>query len=821
MKQGIIFLSILFIAFCSKAQMQNNSLQGNDSTKNGFRGVTAAKYGLQYSQSFVDTATANSFIGGRLKGIPGLEILVGNVKYIRSQDITKWIKSSASAIMDYWSIFGNPDTDGGSINFLGTTNEANLTFLRYNTVSGRLGANNTSFGYQSMPEDNGSFNSGFGVGSLNAVTGGMNNSGFGAYSLNINGSGDNNTALGSHALENNSSGSGNIGIGYKAGKYSVSLDNRLYISSIDRTNVNGDSTKSIIYGLQGPDSSAQKLTINGKIRVTNVPKAVGLYAARFDASGNLTRADTTISSGGTNSNIGSGYRWAVPGTNNIKTHFAVNGLTNDSTSNSNAITTKLGGTLIEGTIIDGAGNDFSLASFGSGIQITGGGNTSIGDINAFANGNTFNIHSNNGYADYDNPTHDVRFGINESNPDSTLTVKGGLHITRGVRFSGLPTGVGTKSIRIDASGHLSIADTTITSSFTLTNGNGTTASGSSVNLGGNLTSNTTVNGATLDKSLAFEGTVTGLNLQRTAAGLSQFGNYNASQNGNTFTIDDANALAYYDNTAHTGFFGINKNTPVASLDINGNLAVNDGSNQGIGIFSEASTSVGGAATRVEINGNTTSDNIIINSTNGLLVNTGGISIGTGSAPTSGYNIESNNSNIKLRNSNTGITTDASTGQTITGDKGGIAGNGTTNIVDDNNQKHILNKNVQFSDYGAGALTTDIAGNITATSDERLKNIQGYSHVGLKEVMELRPINYKWNGLSRNETEGIYTGFSAQNVRDNIPNGTGVMKGKEGYLTLQDRAVLAAAIVAIQDLKKLNDAQQKQINSLKKQLKKKK
>lgn len=43
-------------------------------------------------------------------------------------------------------------------------------------------------------------------------------------------------------------------------------------------------------------------------------------------------------SGSTNLNIGSGYRWAVPTTNNIKTFFSDGTLTLDSTTNTNAIT---------------------------------------------------------------------------------------------------------------------------------------------------------------------------------------------------------------------------------------------------------------------------------------------------------------------------------------------------------------------------------------------------------------------------------------------------------------------------------------------------
>ena len=44
----------------------------------------------------------------------------------------------------------------------------------------------------------------------------------------------------------------------------------------------------------------------------------------------------------------------------------------------------------------------------------------------------------------------------------------------------------------------------------------------------------------------------------------------------------------------------------------------------------------------------------------------------------------------------------------------------------------------WSSYGAGALTTDASGNITAVSDERLKDIQGKFNRGLAEILTLEP-----------------------------------------------------------------------------------
>lgn len=52
-------------------------------------------------------------------------------------------------------------------------------------------------------------------------------------------------------------------------------------------------------------------------------------------------------------------------------------------------------------------------------------------------------------------------------------------------------------------------------------------------------------------------------------GLYQIGDIQASVNGNYFTVDDANNKAYYDNTAHTGKFGINTNAPAQPLHVVG------------------------------------------------------------------------------------------------------------------------------------------------------------------------------------------------------------------------------------------------------------
>ncbi len=105
--------------------------------------------------------------------------------------------------------------------------------------------------------------------------------------------------------------------------------------------------------------------------------------------------------------------------------------------------------------------------------------------------------------------------------------------------------------------------------------------------------------------------------------------------------------------------------------------------------------------------------------------------------------------------------------------------------------------VSMSAYGAGTATFDASGNITSVSDERLKNIEKKFNRGLKEVIKVQPIVYKWKQESGWDTKHSYVGFSAQNVNKQIPEAT--FKNKDGFYTLQDRALMATMVNAIKEL----------------------
>jgi hypothetical protein len=105
--------------------------------------------------------------------------------------------------------------------------------------------------------------------------------------------------------------------------------------------------------------------------------------------------------------------------------------------------------------------------------------------------------------------------------------------------------------------------------------------------------------------------------------------------------------------------------------------------------------------------------------------------------------------------------------------------------------------LQLPAYGAGTLTTDGSGNVTAASDERLKDIQGTFDRGLADLEKLEPIFYKWKADTGFDATTTYAGFSAQNVQAAVPEAVG--HGKDGFLTLQDRPLIATIVNAIKEL----------------------
>jgi hypothetical protein len=110
--------------------------------------------------------------------------------------------------------------------------------------------------------------------------------------------------------------------------------------------------------------------------------------------------------------------------------------------------------------------------------------------------------------------------------------------------------------------------------------------------------------------------------------------------------------------------------------------------------------------------------------------------------------------------------------------------------------------VTIANLGTGTVQST-SGVLSVISDERMKNISGNFTKGLEALKGVVPITYTWNEASNLPMDVPMTGFSAQNIQANIPEA--VTENKDGYLGLQDRAILATTVNAINqlDLKLLN------------------
>jgi hypothetical protein len=104
----------------------------------------------------------------------------------------------------------------------------------------------------------------------------------------------------------------------------------------------------------------------------------------------------------------------------------------------------------------------------------------------------------------------------------------------------------------------------------------------------------------------------------------------------------------------------------------------------------------------------------------------------------------------------------------------------------------------FMDNGGGIYRTSNVGTFDQTSDERLKDIAGPWLRGLKEVLAIEPIRFKYkrgNPLGI-EAQAEHIGVSAQALQRAIPEA--VRRGEQGYLSITLDQVVWSMVNAIKD-----------------------
>lgn len=98
--------------------------------------------------------------------------------------------------------------------------------------------------------------------------------------------------------------------------------------------------------------------------------------------------------------------------------------------------------------------------------------------------------------------------------------------------------------------------------------------------------------------------------------------------------------------------------------------------------------------------------------------------------------------------------------------------------------------------------TDASKNLISVSDERLKNIFDPPAHGLKEILQIKPIRFRFKHDP--EDSQVVIGFSAQNVKRVIPEC--VTANDDGIMGINSRGILAALVTSIQEL----DAENKKL-----------
>lgn len=138
----------------------------------------------------------------------------------------------------------------------------------------------------------------------------------------------------------------------------------------------------------------------------------------------------------------------------------------------------------------------------------------------------------------------------------------------------------------------------------------------------------------------------------------------------------------------------------------------------------------------------------------------------------------------------------------------IYNNGSSLILGTNGMDGITLSSAQavrFNAYGAGTLSTDSNGNISASSDARLKtNLRMFAR-GLADLVKISPKTFNWTEASGLDTQHDYSGFIAQDVQAAIPEAVYEGKDDAKTLSINDRAVIAALVNAVKELKAEVDA----------------
>ncbi len=156
---------------------------------------------------------------------------------------------------------------GYQAGYSNTAGKYNLAMGNYALYSNTLGWFNLAIGSNALYSNTtGSENSALGRDVLYSNTTGGYNLALGRDALYSNTTGNYNSVVGTNAFFSNITGSNNVALGTYAGAYETG-SNTFYVNNQDRSNISGDRTKSLMYGVFADLPANQTLTINANVGI--------------------------------------------------------------------------------------------------------------------------------------------------------------------------------------------------------------------------------------------------------------------------------------------------------------------------------------------------------------------------------------------------------------------------------------------------------------------------------------------------------------------------------------------------------------------------
>jgi trimeric autotransporter adhesin len=400
----------------------------------------------------IASGTANTYnvgIGYQAMGTTSSMFSINNIA-IGYQSLLNGTNASHNTAIGYQSMLNSN---------LSTNNVANGSFTLTNNVTG---SNNVAVGYNSMFNNIvGSANTAVGYQSMFNSTGNQNTA-VGFFAMSANTTGNSNSAFGRQALGNNTTGTENTAIGYQAGLTQTAGDNNIFLGrSATVASTTGSNQLSIgntIFGTNlslatskigiGTNNPGNKFEINSTI--------AGNAGLRFT---NLLSSSATTTGNGKVLTVNASGDVVLADDVGINSLIANNGLTLASNN------VKLGGTLTQNTILDGAlTNGITFSNMNLSLDNTNAAGTrgiiKLGSTRFISSAGSFNAFVG---VDSGNSTvtgsANVGFGVNALNLLTTGTYNtaiGGQTLTQNTTGEG-NTAIGGGALNQSTTGRYNIA----------------------------------------------------------------------------------------------------------------------------------------------------------------------------------------------------------------------------------------------------------------------------------------------------------------------------------------------------------------------------